>query len=416
MKQIIWAWMLLLLSQGCMNNEMDNEATDGKPQWKSLFNGKDLTGWEVVGAGKWFVKDSCLQVTRQEGQNGFGWLVSRKDYSNFKLRLKIKMLIEGNSGILIRDPGHAKVYRPAFNGYEVQVFNGEGEKRESLLCNTSGAIYDLSRSYFTELKTQEWNEFEIHCEGEYIATFINGKKMAEIHDRRSFKGAIGLQLHGGLEPAHYCWKDIEILELPETEPAWQLMEEAAEQASGEYVDLLEDRSIDDFEIYWSGNATWTLNDGVLRGENPKEISWIFTNRDYADYILSFDVRVSKGGNAGVCLRFPWEKADGEKGPAFLGYECQVLDDLSCAETNPSGSIYNISRAFPTDLWGNPIFKTGQWNSYKIYVRGNHIVTYVNNRKTADAHVTRDPKGRIGFQLHPPAKWVEYKKMKIKELK
>jgi hypothetical protein len=128
------------------------------------------------------------------------------------------------------------------------------------------------------------------------------------------------------------------------------------------------------------------------------------------------VRISKGGNAGVCVRFPWDQSlERKSGPAFLGYECQIIDEDSYVEENPSGSIYNIARAYPRDLWHNLIFSSEQWNSYKIYVRDDHIVTYVNNRKAAEAHVYREPKGRIGFQVHPPTKWVEYKNVRLKNL-
>lgn len=414
MKKIIFSFIFILLFQGCI--EQGGSDSDESQKWKSLFNGKDLTGWEVVGAGNWYVEDEHLHVTRKEGQTGAGWLVTNQDFADFKLRLKIKMITKGNSGILIRDPGHSKIYRPAFNGYEIQVFDGTQGEKQALLRNTNGAIYDLARSYHKEMISGEWNQFEVHCEGNRITTYMNGEKMAEIHDRRSNKGAIGLQLHGGREEAHYSWKDIEIMELPQEMPSWQLMEEEAEQAPGEYVDFLTDKSMDNFDVYWNGSAEWTLTDGVLRGEQPEEISWIFTAQEYADYILSFDVRVSKGGNAGVGLRFPWNQTDEKKiGPATLGYEVQIVDDHSYNLKNPSGSIYNIARAYPSDLWHRPIFRSGQWNSYKIYVRGDHIAAYVNNRKTAEAQVDREPTGRIGFQVHPPAEWVEYRNVRLKEL-
>lgn len=422
MKEVILSLIIIFSFQGCIE-QGSSESNDGRQmnEWKPLFNGKDLTGWEVVGAGNWHVEDGNLHVTRNEGETGGGWLVTKQDFADFKLRLKVKMNTKGNSGILIRDPGHAKIYRPAFNGYEVQVYEGgavyEREGDENDMRNTNGAIYDFARSYYKELITGEWNQFEVHCVGNHIVTYMNGEKMAEIYDRRSYKGAIGLQLHGGRDKAHFSWKDVEIMELPQKEkPSWQLMEEAVEQAPGEYVDFLADKSMDDFDVYWDGGAEWTLTDGILRGENPEEISWIFTAQEYSNYILSFDVRISKGGNAGVGLRFPWEQAEERKiGPATLGYEVQIIDDHSYDLKNPSGSIYNIARAYPSDLWRKPIFRSEQWNSFKIYVRGDHIVTYVNNRKTGEAHVKREPRGRIGFQVHSPAKWIKYRNVRIKEL-
>ena len=96
--------------------------------WRPIFNGKDLSGWEIVGAGDWKADDGQLVLRRKPGERGAGWLVSRDDFSDFKLRLKFKSKLEHfNSGILLRDPGHAKRFRPAFNGYEIQIQQGTKE-------------------------------------------------------------------------------------------------------------------------------------------------------------------------------------------------------------------------------------------------------------------------------------------------
>jgi len=149
----------------------------------------------------------------------------------------------------------------------------------------------------------------------------------------------------------------------------------------------------------------------LRGEHPSEISWIFSKGIFADFLLSFDFRLSKGGNAGVCIRLPWpENGDTSTGPAFLGYECQIVDT---GEVNPTGSIYGVARAYETDPWHRPIHKPGNWNHCRIYAMGDHLVTYVNRIKTAETHSGRSATGRIGFQVHAPAKWVEYRNVRLK---
>lgn len=100
--------------------------------------------------------------------------------------------------------------------------------------------------------------------------------MAETCVRRSNRGAIGLQMHGGNDPTEYRWKDIEILELPPAEPEFQLpefqlLEERLEQAPGEFENLLPGESVETlFDTYWDGGASWSLKNGVLRGESPTQ--------------------------------------------------------------------------------------------------------------------------------------------------
>ena len=76
---------------------------DGR--WKQLSNQKDLTGWEVVGAGDWTMErveqplevqrtnltttEGEIVVRRRPGEEAGGWLVTRGDYADFILRLKV---------------------------------------------------------------------------------------------------------------------------------------------------------------------------------------------------------------------------------------------------------------------------------------------------------------------------------------
>ena len=69
------------------------------PQWESLFNGKDLTGWKNVGKEKWVVEDGAIYG---EGvSTEYGYLVTEKSYSNFDLSLRFKCEADGNSGVYL---------------------------------------------------------------------------------------------------------------------------------------------------------------------------------------------------------------------------------------------------------------------------------------------------------------------------
>src|SRR5690242_10716436 len=110
--------------------------------WKKLFNGRDLQGWEVVNAGRWTVEDGAIVMRRQPHDTSGGWLVTTGDYGDFILRLKF---MPGrdlfNSGILVRDPGHAKTRRPALNGFEIKL--AQGDRVE----NSNGTIWYVASAY-----------------------------------------------------------------------------------------------------------------------------------------------------------------------------------------------------------------------------------------------------------------------------
>ena len=66
------------------------------------------------------------------------------------------------------------------------------------------------------LKKDDWNEYEIRCEGKRIRTSINGVAMidyTEADDSIEQFGQIGLQVHGGGQTEVF-YKDITVEELP----------------------------------------------------------------------------------------------------------------------------------------------------------------------------------------------------------
>ena len=67
------------------------------PNWKSLFNGKDLTGWQKIGNEKWIVEDGAIYgegVTQE-----YGYLATEKPYRDFHMYLRFKCEASGNSGV-----------------------------------------------------------------------------------------------------------------------------------------------------------------------------------------------------------------------------------------------------------------------------------------------------------------------------
>ncbi len=66
-----------------------------------LFNGEDLTGWEIYGTEKWYVEDGVL-ISESGPDAEYGYLGTTEDYKDFELTAEFKQEADGNSGIFIR--------------------------------------------------------------------------------------------------------------------------------------------------------------------------------------------------------------------------------------------------------------------------------------------------------------------------
>ena len=104
---------------------------DDVPQWRDLFNGKDLTGWVDVNTSKdtWSVKDGLLVCKGLPT----GVMRSEKQYENFILHIEWKHTqAGGNSGVFVwATPASIEKLTAAGkpglpDGIVVQDLNGDG--------------------------------------------------------------------------------------------------------------------------------------------------------------------------------------------------------------------------------------------------------------------------------------------------
>jgi 3-keto-disaccharide hydrolase len=181
-------------------------------EWKQLFNGKDMTGWSMVGPGQFTVENGMLKT---EGGMGLLWYTPRQ-FGDTTLRVVFKTTgPQDNSGVYIRfpeppkDPWYAVHY-----GYEVQI-DAAGDE-----WHCTGAIYSLSRAVKRAQKpTGEWNTMEIELRGKETIVRLNGETVnqfrsdQEAPERKAWYepvrgprpdfGYIGLQNHDGSSTVYF---------------------------------------------------------------------------------------------------------------------------------------------------------------------------------------------------------------------
>lgn len=212
---------------------------------KSLFNGKDLTGWEG-NTDLWSVKDGVIvgRTTPEQPAASNTFLIWKGgEPSDFELTLQFKMTPGDdknyvNSGIQFRskivDPEKFVVagyqadfeYGPKFSGilYE-EKGRGILAQRGQKVKLTQGAKPAKPKIEVTgetgksdeiqaAIKKDDWNEFRIVAKGNHIQQFINGKLTVDVTDETAEaakSGVIALQLHAGA-PMQVEFKDIVLTE------------------------------------------------------------------------------------------------------------------------------------------------------------------------------------------------------------
>lgn len=123
-----------------------------------LFNGKDLSGWKPVVAGKelgWTVRDGLM--TNVAGANN---LQSVDRFWNFKLHVEYRLGERSNSGIGLR------------GRYEVQILDDYGRAPNT---HTNGALYSrIAPRVNASRKPGEWQTFEIRLVGRQVTVVLNG--------------------------------------------------------------------------------------------------------------------------------------------------------------------------------------------------------------------------------------------------
>ena len=181
-----------------------------KPKQETLFNGKDLTGWEVYGTELWYVENGEL-VCESGADKAYGYLGTRKYYDDFELTIDFKQSANGNSGIFIRSYISKGVN---IAGWQVEVAPPGSDTGGIYESYGRGWIAQIPDEKEKILKMGEWNTMKIRVEGDKITTWLNGEVMTELTDGKigEGKGRIMLQIHsgGGIK---VNWKNIQLTEL-----------------------------------------------------------------------------------------------------------------------------------------------------------------------------------------------------------
>jgi len=175
----------------------------------SLFNGKDLSGWEIYGTEKWYVADDLL-ICESGPDAQYGYLATTKSFKDFELTIEFKQEANGNSGVFFR----SSIEGTKITGWQAEVAPPNHDTGGIYESYGRGWLIKPDKALDKHLKMGEWNKMKIRVVGDQVTTWLNGQEMISLKDEKIGKatGQIALQIHdgGGIKVK---WKNIEVKEI-----------------------------------------------------------------------------------------------------------------------------------------------------------------------------------------------------------
>lgn len=162
-----------------------------------IFDGKTLTGWEVVGGGTWSVenevlKGSCAKADEQ------GLLVYQHPVEDFAATFQFR-IAGGNSGFYFRTERLKE--QPLVKGFQAEV-DAIDDVAGIWETNGRGWVYKPTPEVHAtaNYKPGQWSDMFVSAIGTHYIIKLNGKTVTDINDQAGLrKGFIALQLHGGMD-------------------------------------------------------------------------------------------------------------------------------------------------------------------------------------------------------------------------
>jgi len=161
-------------------------------------------------------------------------------------------------------------------------------------------------------------------------------------------------------------------------------------------------------------AFWRVEDGVLIGENDaaKKGNYLWTEKEYRDFIIEFDVRwkgtTPRGVDTGIEMRKPNIQLQ-------LGISGSLKVDMS-------GSWYTGGKEKYPEAGQAKEAKTllkpeGEWNTFRIQAKGDTFTCWINGQKASEYTDAKfSGAAPLGLQIHPGVEMkCEYRNVKIAEL-
>ena len=152
--------------------------------------------------------------------------------------------------------------------------------------------------------------------------------------------------------------------------------------------------------------SWVVQEGAihLKSDPGREGSVLWTEREYADFVLELEFKFGKGRiDSGIFLRREPEQIQ-------VGESNSLKRDLT-------GSPYIAGKGYPVEAQGvADLIQMTDWNAMKIVVIGSRYDVWLNGQHvmnyTSDSAIEQGP---VGLQIHPGNEMqMQYRRIRIAE--
>ncbi len=371
--------VLLSLGLGAVRAQEDG--------FKSLFNGKDLSGWVNVNCAPstWYVKDNMIITTGKPT----GYLRTDRMYENFVLEFDWFHAPEpkgavGNSGLFVWGDPIPAVGTGYTRSIEVQVLVNllYKDKKGNPTATSHGDLFSIwgakckpdrphpagsERCLPSENVCKgeyEWNHYRVTANNGVLKLAVNGKDVSGVTESNPRKGFLALESEG----SECRFKNIKIKELPSTNPK---ASEICDEDKG-FTCLFTGLDLNGWKATDMHKKHWIMRDGVLNcdGKATYATASLATEKSFGNFELICDFK----SKASLIL-------------------------------NPGGAGKAIS-----------LEATGKgWSRALVRVQGNGVSVSINGKGVSDLKLDKAPTaGPIALRQQGEA--TQFRNLFIRELK
>ena len=434
------AFVAMVFGQPIGAQERSTAAPVPPAGFVSLFNGKDLSRWYAIKTqsprsfSTMAREDQDAQIAAARKTTGEHWrvengeivndgngpyLTTDQNFGDYELMIEYKTVPKADSGVYLKASPQIQIW----DCTDESKFHLGADRGSGGLWNNSPnspGKYPLVKA---DKPFGQWNQLKIIQLGARTTVYLNGLLVVDhaVMENRHWgkksglplinRGPIQLQTHGG----EIRWRNVFVREIPAEEANKRLR---SKNDDG-FAPIVNGNTFDG----WSGPLdNYEIDDGVIKCK-PGKGGTIFTDAEYADFVVRLDFRLPPGGNNGLAIRYP-----GSGDTAYVGMcEIQVLDNghpnfESLDDRQYHGSAYGMKAASRGYLR-----ETQQWNFQEVTVKGSTIKVELNGTVILECDLNdvaeyldgkphpgkRNTSGHFGLAGHNDP--VEFKDLQIKVL-
>ena len=367
MKQIFLSLAVFVVICSCgQQKQPQDDVPSADNGWLSLLN-NDLAGWVTIGPVEANLTEGTLTLTASEDSSS-AMFITEQSYDNFQLEFEFQSS-ENQSGIAFRFNDKLKTTTEQA-GYLLST------NINPLQQNPVGTIIGTARSTVLEsTDTQGWNSIRLEAAGSHLKVFLNDELVAEANDKRFSQGKIALRApKSSGTPINF--RNVRIQPLMMAAVVTELLEDRyRSDNTRSWETMFDGNTLNGWQPI--GDGSWKVEDGAIHGYSGVEGGFLVSDNAYKNFYLKTEFKIIKEDNSGIFIR---KTPDSAAVTITDAIECNIYDHNGPAHAYSTGSVATHARAW----YGMIDYQ--DWNEMEIFTEEEHIVMYVNGRKSSESYL------------------------------